>query len=84
MIHELKIAPNLYWAVRDGEKTAEVRVNDRDFAVGDEILLRPFDGAYLEGRVAVVVTHVLEGGQYGIEAGYCLLSFRRLSGKVRG
>ncbi len=43
MRHELKIWPQYYEAVAGGEKTFEVRVNDRNFQRGDEVELRYFD-----------------------------------------
>lgn len=41
--HELKIDPLPYEGVRTDRKLHEVRVADRDFQVGDELLLREFD-----------------------------------------
>lgn len=38
-IHNLKILPEYYWKVETGEKTFEIRRNDRDFKVGDVICL---------------------------------------------
>lgn len=39
MKHELKIWPKYYCRVRSGEKTFEVRDNDRDFQRGDIVVL---------------------------------------------
>ena len=78
--HELKVDPELFRAIRGGFKTAEIRKDDRGFEVGDILILYPFDRA--TGRAAsphVIhreVTHKVVGGQFGIEAGYCLLSMR--------
>jgi len=41
-IHELKIWPEFYHAVLSGEKTFELRKNDRDFHVGDVLHLKEF------------------------------------------
>ena len=38
--HDLKIAPEYFDAVDSGEKTFEIRLNDRDFKVGDTVVLR--------------------------------------------
>lgn len=40
MIHELKTWPEFFDAVDRGEKTFEVRRDDRGFQVGDEIVLQ--------------------------------------------
>ncbi len=56
MQHNLKIDRRWFEAVVDGSKRAEVRRADRDFAVGDELLLYVPHGH--EG-VFVVVTHIV-------------------------
>ena len=41
--HDLKCDPEYFQAVKRGDKTFEVRKNDRDFRVGDYIDLREYD-----------------------------------------
>ncbi|AWD90871.1 RNA-binding protein [Enterobacteria phage vB_EcoS_IME18] len=41
--HKLKIAPVHFIGVMNGTKTAEFRVNDRNFQVGDILELREFE-----------------------------------------
>lgn len=45
-IHYLKILPQYFSHVLDGTKTFEIRRNDRDFAVGDCVLLEEYDPLY--------------------------------------
>ncbi|AYV11533.1 MULTISPECIES: DUF3850 domain-containing protein [Shewanella] len=76
--HHLKIDPELFDAVRRRDKTAEIRRDDRGFNIGDVLIIYPFDRESGQ-RVGTdechrVVTHKVDGGQFGIEAGYCLLS----------
>lgn len=77
-VHDLKILPEYFEAVIDGDKTAEIRKSDRDFNVGDELWLQEWDGKDYTGRVIVrEISHIVKGGQYGIEKGYDLLSIRK-------
>lgn len=56
MRHNLKIESRWLAPVRTGEKKAEIRNADRDFSVGDELLLYTPDQAEAE---LVRVTHIL-------------------------
>jgi hypothetical protein len=40
MTHELKTDAAVFQAVREGKKTYEIRKNDRNFRVGDELWLK--------------------------------------------
>lgn len=42
-IHELKILPQYFNAVREGKKTFELRKDDRGFQVGDVLMLKEFN-----------------------------------------
>lgn len=75
--HELKILPEYFQAVWDGRKKAELRRDDRNFVVGDELILREWDGErYTGSGLCVVVTHILRGVP-GLADGYCILSIER-------
>lgn len=82
--HELKTDPEVFAAVMAGRKTHEIRLNDRGFTVGDELLLRETanSGAEMKagaplaytGREATrTVSHIQTG--YGLANGWCILSF---------
>ena len=54
MIHELKILPEYFNAIISGEKTFEVRKNDRPFHKGDLLALNEFTGQYWTGNSCIV------------------------------
>lgn len=76
MTHELKVWPQFYDAIIRKDKTFEVRRHDRDFAVGDELILREWDRVEERrtGRVTIRnITYIMQGGALGIESGFCVL-----------
>ena len=87
--HSLKTWPEPFAAVLAGEKTHEVRVNDRGYAVGDVLELREWRfigdrewsegaGGHYTGRsVRVVVTHMTRGGSFGLPEDLCVMSIRK-------
>ena len=58
MVHELKILPEYFEAVDSLHKQFELRKNDRDYKVGDFLLLKEFEeGTYtslLELLIAIL------------------------------
>lgn len=84
MIHELKTWPLYFEQVKNGNKTFEVRKDDRWFKDDDELLLREFipdDEEGAEGRYTGRILHrrisfLLRGGQFGIEEGYVVLGLQ--------
>jgi len=84
-VHKLKTWPSVFEEIVSGNKTAEFRLNDRDFAVGDELLLMEWDpdahavagGAFTGREYRVRVMHVVHGGQFGIPEHFCMMSVRR-------
>lgn len=79
--HELKTWPDYYYRIFTGQKKFEVRKNDRDFQIGDTLHLKEFDPEkqeYTGRELLVTVSYILHGGQFGIEAGYCVMSLAPL------
>lgn len=75
--HYLKTWPEHYQYIKTGEKKAEVRFNDRDFKVGDYLSLMEYDPKttqYSGHYIVAIVTHILEGGQFGLEKGFVMMS----------
>lgn len=77
MEHELKCWPEPFWAICSGNKSFEVRPNDRKYQVGDTLNLReyvPEKQSYTGISKTVIVTYILNGGQFGIENNYVIMS----------
>lgn len=76
-VHVLKTHPKPFAAVRARLKGWEYRYDDRGYEVGDTLWLNEWDpdtGAET-GEVEVRwVTYCLRGGQFGIPAGYVIMS----------
>ncbi len=65
MIHELKTLPHFFSDVINGEKTFEIRKNDRDFGKGDLLALNEFDGQHYTGNSCLVyIDYILDDPDY--------------------
>lgn len=57
--HHLKILPEYFEPVRYGLKTFEIRKNDRDFQVGDTLLLKEYeDGNFTGNMLRAVINYI--------------------------
>lgn len=85
MIHELKTDPVVFKAVQARLKRFEIRKADRNFQVGDILLLKEtaYSGeemkqgkplVYTTEQLAVEVLHILYGPIYGLEKDWCIMS----------
>lgn len=77
--HYLKTWPEQFVAVRAQRKTFEFRQDDRDFQVGDRLILMeffPVTGEYSGEQIAAEITYVLRGGLFGVPEGYAVLGLR--------
>ena len=73
--HTLKTESAFYKEIEAGRKTFELRVNDRDFQVGDIVILKEvFDGIET-GRALPKkeIKYILFGGQFGLPETHCIL-----------
>lgn len=78
MIHELKILPKYFEDVSAGRKNFEIRRNDRDFKVGDVLVLKEYyRGKFTGKEVNRVVEYIYKGdGSYGLSEEFCILGLR--------
>lgn len=79
MVHELKCWPEYYSKIVSGEKTFEVRRDDRGFKVGDALLLMEWspETGYSGNQLLFEVTYILPGGNWGIFEKHCVMAIRR-------
>jgi hypothetical protein len=77
--HEIKIWPQWFDAVRIGIKTFEIRKDDRNYNVGDNLVLeefRPGVGEYTGRKLTKKISYISRGDDAeasGIKPGYCVL-----------
>jgi len=72
MRHELKTWPPYFQFMVDGTKAFELRLNDRDFQMGDILYLREYDPEtqkYTGRSAEFEVTYCLFGGKRSMTAG---------------
>lgn len=75
--HELKTWTEYYQAICSGEKTFELRLNDRDFKKGDILILQefdPFKNELTDRWIEKQVSYILFGPKFGLTEGYCIMS----------
>lgn len=88
MVHELKTNDELMVDIATGKKSFEYRENDRNFRVGDTLLLKggnlggagmtDHDLTYIySGKVIeATVEYILYGGNFGVPKKYCVMSIK--------
>lgn len=77
-IPHLKTINPYFSAVFQGMKNFEVRLNDRDFKVGDEVLLQEYDletKEYSGREVRAEITYILKDYE-AIKPGYVVFGFK--------
>lgn len=74
-LHDLKTWPEFFEAVEDGRKTFEVRVNDRDYQVGDGLLLREWSPETKDysGRAVTRIVSYLVTDRFGVDAKHVIM-----------
>lgn len=81
-LHILKIKEEYYSDVIAGEKTFELRKNDRDYQVGDLIHfvdVNGYDFGYYKDNVFKIEYILKDVPEYGLDKSYCILGIKRLT-----
>jgi ParB family chromosome partitioning protein len=76
--HDLKTWPNPFSAVWTKQRHHEIRINDRDYKVGDVLKLRewcPLERVYSGRVICALVTYISRGGEWGLPSVLCVMSF---------
>jgi len=83
--HELKSWPRFFSPIIAGNRRHELRRNDRDYRVGDRLVLREFDeslGTYTGRECTAVVTSITSRDEpcavsaEGLNPDFCILTIR--------
>ncbi|MBR0299967.1 MAG: DUF3850 domain-containing protein [Bacteroidales bacterium] len=76
MTHELKIRPEYFEAIVKGDKTFEVRYNDRNYQLHDILVLQEHNGENYTGRIIKEeVTYLLDNPGY-CKDGYVIMAIK--------
>ena len=77
--HFLKLSPKFYVPVERNIKSFEVRKNDRDYKVGDILVLAEYsEGEYTGRSMSRKITYILNDNEYCKE-GYVIFGIAPLS-----
>lgn len=81
MVHKLKIETQYFKQVISGEKTFEIRFNDRYYVVGDHLILCEYDSVtcrYSGSSAFVLVTSICDDKRF-VKPGYVVMSIKVLA-----
>jgi hypothetical protein len=83
MIHELKTWPKYFDMVNLGLKTFELRKDDRDFELGDTLVLKeylPEEKQFTGNEIRVLVVSILRHDEFpGLVFGYVVMGIEVLA-----
>jgi len=74
--HYLKTWSKYFHDVDCGLKDFELRLNDRDFQIGDILILEEVDDFSFVKTGKIIeksIKYILEGGMFGLQEGYAIL-----------
>ncbi|MEM5592885.1 DUF3850 domain-containing protein [Niallia circulans] len=74
MEHFLKIQPQYFEEVRNGNKSFEIRKNDRDFKVGDTLYLQEYNPLEQEYTGEVVKREITYITNYAQQENYIIMA----------
>lgn len=65
-IHEIKVSSDYFYSIVSGDKKATVRVNDRDYKVGELLLKNEVDknDRFTGNSILLEITHILKDEKF--------------------
>lgn len=70
-VHKLKTYPHYFQQTLNGNKPFEIRLNDRNFQVGDIVILKEWDNIKYSGReIKGTIKYILDDKFIGLAEGY--------------
>lgn len=80
IMHELKIWPEFFKAVKYGQKPFEVRRHDKDYRVGDTLYLKEWssESGFTGQVVRRKIIYLMPGGALGVDKAYCVIGMKRV------
>lgn len=83
MTHALKTWPEYFKAIESGEKTFELRKDDRPFKVGDTILLQeysPESESYTGKEQSMTIGYILRDAvKFGLKSGFVIIGLKEMN-----
>ncbi|UZW13221.1 DUF3850 domain-containing protein [Clostridium pasteurianum] len=79
-VHYLKIWPSFFKDVKSGEKQFQVRKNDRNFQIGDTLILEEYDpskGIYTGAWIPESIIYILDDKRFTKE-GFVILGIQEI------
>ena len=75
--HYLKTETEYYQQIERGKKKFELRLNDRDFKVGDILHLQESVNGILTRRELppLEIQYIFYGGKFGLDENYCIINW---------
>jgi ParB family chromosome partitioning protein len=78
-LHILKIKDGFIESLRSGNKTFEIRKNDRDYRAQDLIQFRRVESNNAYSDVYEILSVLEHASEFGLMDGFAILSLRRVS-----
>lgn len=80
--HYLKTWSKYFKPVVSGEKTFEIRINDRNYQIGDILVLQEYDfdtQTYTGDAFRVIVAYIFYGGRFGIDDSMVVMAIKPIN-----